>query len=152
MVVIGFAESRQGPWRYVERAKVGGHVLYSEPSKDAEHREQDLLKWSWKLGDQRWQRLVTKDVAASAPRTPSSASLASSASFTDAFPPDGGVGRKGTAKWGWYPQGGDGQDLMFPRGADIGEVDSLNDEWLCGTYMGADGAFPAAYVVMKEDL
>jgi hypothetical protein len=35
---------------------------------------------------------------------------------------------------------------MFPKGAEIAEVEDVNGEWFHGFYMGAGGLFPAPYV------
>ena len=145
MIQTRFLESGLGQWRYVDRDLVGGRILRSESVDGAGPQGQELLKWTWNVADQKVERLVTKYVAGTAPR--SHGSLTS----TEGFPADGGVGAKATAKWAWYPQAGENQELMFPRGAEIAEVENINGDWMCGTYMGADGAFPAPLVVTKED-
>jgi hypothetical protein len=37
-------------------------------------------------------------------------------------------------------------ELLFPRGAGILEVEDVNGEWFHGFYMGSQGLFPAPYV------
>lgn len=147
MVVVGFAEGRHGRWRYVERDLVGGRVLRSEPADGPEPQAQAqrLLKWSWRAGTETSERLVTRDAADAVDKNDSGTPAAVK------FPPDGGSGSRATAKWAWYPQADDEQDLWFPRGAEIAEVENINGDWMCGTYMGSDGTFPAPLVVMKED-
>jgi hypothetical protein len=68
------------------------------------------------------------------------------ARFVRTFPPDGGVGPKAVAGWGWTPAVGGEDELMFPRGAEVLELDDVNGEWYHGFYMGAGGLFPAPYV------
>jgi len=80
------------------------------------------------------------------------------------FPPDGGVGLRVLARWGYFPsQGAIGStangnvnrdrveedtsdELMFPRGAEIREVEDINGTWYWGVYAGDKGVFPANYV------
>ena len=64
----------------------------------------------------------------------------------DRFPPEGGTGSKAVAGWGWFPKAGVDDELMFPKGAGIVEVEDMNGEWFHGFYMGAEGLFPAPYV------
>jgi hypothetical protein len=37
-------------------------------------------------------------------------------------------------------------ELMFPKGAEVLEVEDVNGEWFHGLYMGKQGLFPAPYV------
>ncbi|GAO16913.1 hypothetical protein UVI_02046470 [Ustilaginoidea virens] len=144
MAVIGFTEGKVGQWRFVERDIVGGHALRSEPFEDADHKEQGLQKWSWKNGSERWERLATKEVSAAAPTS------VPSASFAQSFPPDGGAGMRANARWAWYPQAGSEDELLFPKGAEVQEIEDVNGDWFFGTYMGAKGLFPAPYVRMSQ--
>ncbi|KAI1494734.1 hypothetical protein F5X96DRAFT_676212 [Biscogniauxia mediterranea] len=66
------------------------------------------------------------------------------------FPPDGGVGLRATAVWSWYPQPGAEDELLFPKGAEVREVEDVNGDWFFGSYMGAKGLFPAPYVRVFE--
>ncbi|KAK2592472.1 hypothetical protein QQS21_009817 [Conoideocrella luteorostrata] len=140
MVVIGFTEGRIGQWRFIERDIAGGRVLRSESFDSPEHGPQELQKWSWRKGHDKWERLVTRDVSATAPVT------VGSNSFVQTFPPDGGVGLKANSRWAWYPQAGSEDELLFPKGAEIQEIEDVNGDWFFGTYMGAKGLFPAPYV------
>lgn len=144
MAVIGFTEGKIGLWRYIERDLVGGRALRSEPYESSELGGQELLKWSWAQGDQKWERLVTKDVKAKAPTTDGSTT------FATVFPPDGGFGQRAVARWPWFPQAEASDELSFPRGAEIREIKDVNGDWFFGTYMGAKGLFPAPYVRMDS--
>ena len=72
------------------------------------------------------------------------------------FPPDGGSGKVYRARWSYYPpspvDGDDGDqdkgrgELMFPKHADVREVEEINDEWWLGVYAGEVGLFPAIFV------
>ena len=144
MAIVGFTEGKIGQWRYVDRDIVGGRTLRTEPYDSPEHGGQGLQKWTWSQGDQKWERLVTKDVKEIAPASDGSVT------FSQTFPPDGGIGLRGTAKWSWYPQPGVDDELLFPRGAEIREIEDVNGEWFHGTYMGAKGLFPAKYVRLEQ--
>ncbi|KAK3401054.1 hypothetical protein B0T20DRAFT_477166 [Sordaria brevicollis] len=66
---------------------------------------------------------------------------------TDTFPPDGGSGIKVTARFSWYRSSPEAKnELIFPKGAEISEVEGLNEEWGVGWYMGEVGLFPRGYV------
>lgn len=66
---------------------------------------------------------------------------------TDTFPPDGGTGTKCTARFSWYRSSPEAKnELIFPKGAEITEVEGLNEEWGVGWYMGEVGLFPRGYV------
>ena len=140
MALIGFTDGKVGRWRYIDRDLVGGRALRSEAFDGAENEGQGLQKWGWHREDKKFERVVTKDVAAVAP------SSHGSVDFSREFPPDGGCGRRGTASWAWYPQDGVEDELLFPRGADVKEIEDVNSDWFHGTYMGARGLFPAPYV------
>jgi hypothetical protein len=139
MIIVGFEDSRGGQRRVIIQDLVGGRGLHEEPSKSLDHSGQDLQQWSWGEGSQ--VRLVTTDVAATAPTSSTSLSL------TTKFPPVGGSGRRALANWSWYPKEGEGDnELLFPRGAEIRECVDVNGDWFFGVYMGSKGLFPAPYV------
>ncbi|KAK3942419.1 E3 ubiquitin-protein ligase [Diplogelasinospora grovesii] len=71
---------------------------------------------------------------------------------TTDFPPEGGTGGRATAGWSWYPAPGVADELMFPKGAEVLEIEDVNGEWFHGVYMGALGLFPAPYVALKDGL
>ena len=144
MAVIGFTEGKIGLWRYVERDLVGGRALRVEAHDSSEPGGTELLKWAWTQGEQKWERLVTKDVKLAAPTSDGSTT------FATIFPPDGGVGLRAVSKWSWFPQAGATDELLFPRGAEIREIEDVNGDWFHGTYMGAKGLFPAPYVRMEQ--
>ncbi|RGP67504.1 cysteine synthase [Fusarium longipes] len=128
MVVVAFTDGKIGLWRYIAQDLVGGRGLKSDAPEKPEYREQGLLKWVWHDEDQELARLVTRDVSETAP---------TESGFTQAFPPDGGVGMKATARFGWYPKAGADDELLFPRGAEIKEIEDVNGEWFFGAYMGS---------------
>ncbi|PNY25300.1 Cysteine synthase-like protein [Tolypocladium capitatum] len=146
MAVIGFVDGKVGQWRFVERDVVGGRALRTEPLGGPEHQGQGLQVWSWRRGEERWERLATEDVSATAPGT------AGSRTLTQSFPPDGGLGMRASARWAWYPQPGAADELMFPRGAEIREIEDINGDWFFGTCMGAEGLFPAPYAPNRPSL
>lgn len=134
MVVVGFQDGNGGQKRYTVHDLVGGRRLQVE----AVPNEPDLQKWLWYEGDEKRERLVAKDV-----------SHTIDASDT-CFPPDGGLGLKASARWAWYPAPGNNDELLFPKGAEITEIEDANGEWFHGIYMGSKGLFPAPYVRILE--
>jgi hypothetical protein len=61
-------------------------------------------------------------------------------------PPDGGEGMRAVARWGYFPMEEGSNELMFPRGAELREVEDVNGDWFWGFYAGRGGVFPAEYV------
>lgn len=141
MVVVGFREGKGGQRRYTARDLVGGRRLQIEAAggeageEEEEEGGGETQRWVWYEGDSKAERLVARDVSATA-----------GDGGEAAFPPDGGFGWRATARWAWYPAPGAGDELMFPKGAEITEIEDANGEWYHGVYMGAKGLFPAPYV------
>ena len=108
----------------------------------------------------RWRMLVSRDVTREVPLAlaPSPSLPPGTASGTAAVPvatdmndppfppPDGGYGMRVLAKWGYFPKEGVQDELMFPRGAVVQEVEDLNGDWYWGFYAGRGGVFPGGYV------
>lgn len=140
MVVVAFTDGKIGQWRYVAKDLVGGRSLRSEAPEKQEHQAKGLQKWTWQNGDQTVSRLITRDVSETAPTSDGTKAMAQH------FPPDGGVGLRASARWAWYPKAGSDDELLFPRGAEIKEIEDINGDWFFGSYMGTRGLFPAPYV------
>ncbi|KAI0481478.1 hypothetical protein F4859DRAFT_512624 [Xylaria cf. heliscus] len=132
MSIVGFVENKGGQKRVVLRDIVGGSGL----SIEAYENDQALERWCWYVGGSKIQRLVTVDVTESPPEEQQQHD----------FPPDGGAGLRGGAAWPWYPAPDADDELMFPRGAEVREIEDVNGEWCFGSYMGAKGLFPTPYV------
>ncbi|KAI0023204.1 hypothetical protein F4780DRAFT_101640 [Xylariomycetidae sp. FL0641] len=64
----------------------------------------------------------------------------------DTFPPPGGAGRHGVAAWAWIPSPEATDELLFPKGAEVQEIEDVNGDWSFGAYMGVCGIFPTPYV------
>ncbi|KAF2144266.1 uncharacterized protein K452DRAFT_316967 [Aplosporella prunicola CBS 121167] len=62
------------------------------------------------------------------------------------LPPNGGVGIRAIALWGYFPREGVQDELMFPRGAEVREAEDINGDWFWGVYAGAKGLFPGNFV------
>lgn len=138
MVIVGFQEGKgPGQKRHVLHDLVGGRRLSMEPFANDPRTQ----RWTWYEGEIKRERIVARD-AAETPRQ----TLSSSAEF----PPDGGRGWRVLAKWAWYPAAGAEDELLFPKGAEIREVEDANGEWFHGVYMGSKGLFPAPYVRVHE--
>ncbi|KAI0200730.1 hypothetical protein F4808DRAFT_450707 [Astrocystis sublimbata] len=132
MSIVGFSENEGGQKRVITRGIVGGLGL----SFEAHDSDQTLQIWCWYAGGIKVQRHVTADVAASPPEEQQQHD----------FPPDGGAGQRGVAAWPWYPAHDATDELMFPRGAEVREIEDVNGDWCFGSYMGAKGLFPTPYV------
>ncbi len=143
MVVVGFHDGHAGKKRYVAQDLVGGRSLKIEPAVDSGTAASEQ---GGAAGVQRWyiehdkertfERLVPKDVRANMAPT----------AGADAFPPDGGLGFSAVAKWAWFPAAEAEDELLFPKAAEIREIQDVNGEWFHGVYMGAKGLFPSGYV------
>ncbi|KAI8625271.1 hypothetical protein F5Y19DRAFT_467212 [Xylariaceae sp. FL1651] len=134
MSIIGFVDGKSGQRRVVMQDIVGGSGL----STEAHESDQTLQRWCWFVGRSKVQRIATVDVAASPPDHQQQQQ--------HDFPPDGGAGLRGDAIWSWYPAPDADDELLFPRGAEIREIEDVNGDWLFGFYMGAKGLFPTPYV------
>ena len=64
------------------------------------------------------------------------------------FPPSGGFGAQAAAVWSYIPGAGDDSsyELMFPRNAELREIDDSNDDWWSGVYAGEVGWIYTPYV------
>jgi hypothetical protein len=58
------------------------------------------------------------------------------------------MGKFVRALWSYYPEEGEGGEgeLMFPKHAEIKEVEEVNEDWWYGVYAGDIGVFPSIYV------
>ncbi len=90
------------------------------------------------------------------PITTNAAAAATNVMTSDAtpatphFPPDGGVGMRVLAIWSYYPAPNVTDELLFPRGAEIREVENINGDWYWGCYAGHKGLFPGPYVTVID--
>jgi hypothetical protein len=142
MAIVGFVAGKDGVLRRrVLEDWVGGRKLGFE-KHDA---LPGLQVCYWFEDGRRMERLVTLDVAATAMDPDADVGVRSR--WTNGFPPDGGSGMRALAKWAWYPAAGAEDELLFPKGAEVREIEDVNGEWFHGVYMGAKGLFPAPYVV-----
>ena len=76
------------------------------------------------------------------------ASLASEPAATQSsFPPSGGFGFKAQAMWSYLPaDGDDGKgEIMFPKNAELGEIEEINEDWWRGVYAGEEGLIYARF-------
>ena len=88
--------------------------------------------------------------AATAPTT--TAAVATRNKTNTKFPPNGGFGKNCVGLWSYYPEEGeDGRgELMFPKSAEVREVEEVNEEWSEGVYAGEIGVFPLIYTREME--
>ncbi|KAJ5899635.1 Zinc finger RING-type [Penicillium taxi] len=149
MIVVGFEDHDDGQRRVIVRKLVGGCALKDEhlsrfpDSSPAVSPELGVGEWSWTEGQERRKKTTRL-------RGPEHALSEANAAPTPLrrFPPDGGVGLTVYARWAWYPEGEAAREdeLAFPRGADITEVENINNDWFWGCYAGRTGLFPGAHV------
>ena len=147
MIVVEFDESPEleGRRRVVINDLVGGHKFTAEDiaaftaSLSSPNAAGPSLipsavgKWSWRENNEgkRSSRLRTMTLNAQASK----------------FPPNGGFGKRCLGLWSYYPEKGEGGkgELLFPKGAELQEVEDINEEWYFGVYAGEKGLFPAQY-------
>lgn len=148
MVIVGFQEGKSGQKRYVVRDLVGGRRLQIEEdvaataAADGSGTRGGVQRWAWHEGDILRERLVAADVSETV--------AAQGAGMSRTFPPDGGYGWTALARWAWYPAADAADELLFPKGAEISEIEDANGEWYHGVYTGRKGLFPAPYVRVLE--
>ncbi|MCJ1412508.1 hypothetical protein MMC19_006603 [Ptychographa xylographoides] len=141
MIVVGFEDTSTGQQRVIVNDLVGGHALKDEEGSTASTKQE----WSWQEGQEREQRTVSRQVAASL-----NSNSAFPAPLFQRYPPDGGVGMIVLALWTYLPQEGAANELDFPKGAEIREAEDINGDWFWGCYAGAKGLFPAPYVRLLD--
>ena len=136
MIIVGFEDSQAGQRRVIVEDLVGGHGL----TDDGTNAEQNVMQeWSWRDGEQRHIRTVSKQVAANG-------LYDSESTAGREIPPSGGLGMRALALWSYWPREGAQDELMFPKGAEIREVENINGDWFVGGYAGKMGLFPGSYV------
>ena len=164
MVLVGFEDSAVGQRRVIVRDLVGGHALRDEIGEASAAGTTNGM-WSWPDGSSRQTRLVSKRVSASGAagngngngngNGTSNPSLNHEAGniplplplpLLQRYPPDGGVGMRVLAVYSYWPQEGVTDELAFPKGAEIREVEDINGDWFWGCYAGAIKLFPGNYV------
>ena len=165
LIIVGFEDGDDGQRRVIVRDLVGGqalkdeHVSRSPSSSPATgpltSPEIGTGDWSWKEGQERRKKASRLRGPLSSPSSSPAVDAANQNSGTPTsqqappvrrFPPDGGVGLVVHALWSWYPEEEVQDELVFPRGADIKEVENINDDWFWGCYAGRTGLFPGAHV------
>lgn len=161
LIIVGFEDGDDGQRRVIVRDLVGGHALKDEhvsrsPSSSPTTNpiaspEIGTGDWSWKEGQERRKKASRLRGPLSSPSSPAVDANQNSGIPTQhvpfrRFPPDGGVGLVVHALWSWYPEEDVQDELVFPRGADIKEVENINDDWFWGCYAGRTGLFPGAHV------
>ncbi|KAF4186280.1 hypothetical protein CNMCM7927_005641 [Aspergillus lentulus] len=177
MVVVGFEDHNEGQRRVVVRDLVGGRALKDEHAAAVPSPEVGTGDWSWKEGSERRKKAsrvrtswttTNNDRSNSFPVSGTGGSGSGSASgpnsetatptnshsppFLRRFPPDGGIGLIVHALWSWYPEEDVQDELMFPRGAEITEVENINDDWFWGCYAGQTGLFPGSHVTVVGEI
>lgn len=169
MILVGFEDSVAGQMRVVVRDLVGGYALKDEArnsssggggsSGSGSGSGTRVGRWTWRDGEESHTRTFAEPVATVGSLLDDGATAAAAAVLTSPtgalpmlqrYPPDGGVGLKAVACWPQWPRAGATDELAFPRGAEIREVEDINGDWYLGYYCGVGGLFPAPYVSFLE--
>ncbi len=142
MIVVGFEDSLAGQRRVIVNDLVGGHALKDDvPGSNLS--DQPMAKdeeFMWRDGQQVQVHTITR------PRFPASAQP------NPKFPPDGGFGMRVLALWSYWPEPEAVDELEFPKGAVVSEVENINGDWFWGVYAGTKGLFPGNHVRILEDV
>jgi hypothetical protein len=153
MCIVGFEDRDGGQKRIVVNDLVGGWGLHEEdpanpPSSPKSPTGESMAtptppNWSWKDADGTVRKATVRNANflyqhGTNSYTPTAAR----------FPPDGGVGLRVYAAWAYFPAKGVADEIGFPKGAEIREVQDINGDWFSGVYAGSIGLFPGNYVVV----
>lgn len=152
MVVVGFEDRGGGQRRVVTQDLVGGLALKDEDGADSQASlptgtNADVgatPNWSWRDVDGTVRKARAALGPAAVTRVGGGTDVGAGGQWE--FPPDGGVGLRVLALWSYFPAEGVTDELMFPKGAEIREVEDINGDWYWGCYAGAKGLFPGNYV------
>jgi hypothetical protein len=150
MIVYFMKDSTAGQQRVVVKDLVGGHAMKDDAAAAA---AETTGKWTWRDGDELQTRPISNQLGALGPSPGSHGESSSTKAAAPAapplmqrFPPDGGVGMRALAAYGYVPAAGADDELAFPRGAEIREAEDINGDWFWGCYAGVKGTFPANHV------
>ncbi|KAI4178215.1 MAG: hypothetical protein L6R41_008485 [Letrouitia leprolyta] len=140
MTVLGFEDSPGGQRRVVVKDLVGGHGLKNDGISAEQSMQQE---WSWQDGQQRHFRMVSKQVSG-VNESPNDEPCPGP--LLRKYPPSGGTGMHVLALWTYLPRDEAQDELSFPKGAELQEVENINGDWFVGYYAGRSGVFPGNYV------
>ncbi|KAL8946491.1 MAG: hypothetical protein Q9222_007117 [Ikaeria aurantiellina] len=146
MIVVGFEDISVGQRRVIVKDVVGG--LGGGPNKNegADDNANASQKWIWQDGQEHRSRTVSAaDITQQNANTPSTSS-STTTPLLRTFPPSGGPGMRALALWSYWPSQEAADELPFPKGAEILEVENINGDWFLGSYCGKRGLFPGPYV------
>lgn len=157
MIIVGFQDSLLGQRRVVVNEFVGGHALKDDGAESFSSEPNSSMaeeEWTWRDGQDVQVRPIKKRHLHPSNGTATWAADPSSSSASPHlqqqrqarhFPPDGGVGMKVQAHWSYWPEEGAKNELAFPKGAVVSEVEDINVDWFWGVYAGERGLFPGNY-------
>lgn len=161
MIVIGFEDCAEGQKRIVVNDLVGGVSLrdadlqkFGAGGAGGGGRRAQGGQWTWiedtEGGTMKRESRASR-IRAHSPTTTTHATGAGgpgTAAVPMKFPPDGGTGMRAVVGYPWFPEEGEAGagELIFPRWAEIREVEDVNGEWWAGVYAGLQGVFPGVCV------
>ncbi|KAL9585493.1 MAG: hypothetical protein Q9203_004220, partial [Teloschistes exilis] len=140
MIITAFEDSSAGQRRTIVKDRVGGYALREHTASGNDNAPQVTThELSWRDGDgqQRVRTLVSKQPV------PSSGEREGGTTENNTLQPhqlpSGGSGTRALALWVYWPEDPSPDDLSFPRGAEIVEVENVNGDWFVGWYAGRNG-------------
>ncbi|KAL8754013.1 MAG: hypothetical protein Q9199_004643 [Rusavskia elegans] len=140
MIVVGFEDSSAGQRRVVVKDMVGGLAL--KDGGDSGGDQSISQELSWQDGQQRHIRKVFGQHTSNEMQ----GSATTATPLLRKYPPSGGSGMRALAVWSYWPEEDATDELPFPRGAEIKEVEDINGDWFLGSYCGKMGVFPGNHV------
>ena len=138
MSVVGFEDSSAGQRRVIVKDIVGGHAL-EDSGGQASHTAVSQ-EFTWQDGDQRQVRTLSRLSVSDEPTAAGATESPQSHTWIET------PALRALAIWSYWPESEGQDDLTFPRGAEVCEIENINSDWCLGYYAGKLGFFPAKYV------
>jgi hypothetical protein len=141
MIVVGFEDRDGGQKRVVAMDLVGGFAFREDNGVDPTLNGPDGAQNQSQAGGSPWRWRDEDGTIQNGPARQLGGSV------IGRFPPDGGAGYRVRANWGYFPGSDNKDELLFPKFAEIREVEDINGDWCWGVYCGSKGLFPGPYVM-----
>ncbi|KAF1961885.1 hypothetical protein CC80DRAFT_531664 [Byssothecium circinans] len=145
MIVVGFEDRDGGQRRIVVRNLVGGLSLREEEVASPPTNESSTPTTSTQTQAQREEKWTWREHDGSRHHSPSTSTSPHALQPQRRYPPDGGVGLRVQARWGYFPAADAEDELSFPKFAELTEAEDINGDWFWGVYAGSKGLFPGGY-------
>ncbi|KAF2204282.1 hypothetical protein GQ43DRAFT_429119 [Delitschia confertaspora ATCC 74209] len=157
VVVVGFEDRDGGQRRVVTQDLVGGLAFRDDEDEQTHHGAQSVHApisttsppgsslWSWRDSDGSIHRSTISNSHSSIARLNPGTHAFSAPEINSRFPPEGVIGLRVVALWSYFPAEGVTDELMFPKNAELREVEDINGDWYIGSYAGRRALFPGNY-------